>query len=130
MASMERIGLPYGLSALYVPKFTPKDHPVAWRHDEPGNLEVTINLPQLRPHPPARLQHDDVVVIVDNPDLESITVPTIAHRTSIHGKFRVDHELPGAKTQVARVTIFGVPRRGHQPANAFPQFRAMLAVQS
>ncbi len=32
---------PFGMSAVsYMPKFTPKDHPVAWRHDESGDLDV------------------------------------------------------------------------------------------
>lgn len=66
---------PFGMTvASYLPKFTPKDHPVDWRHNESGDLEVTINLPRLRPHPPARQDYDDVVVIVDDPDRESVTV--------------------------------------------------------
>lgn len=66
---------PFGMPvAPYLPKFTPKDHPVDWRHNESGDLEVTINLPRLRPHPPARQEYDDVVVIVDDPDRASITV--------------------------------------------------------
>ena len=66
---------PFGIPvAPSLPKFTPKDHPVDWRHNESGDLEVTINLPRLRPHPPARQEYDDVVVIVDDPGRESITV--------------------------------------------------------
>lgn len=79
----ERPAGPFGMSAVsYMPKFTPKDHPVDWRHDESGDLEVTINLPRLRPHPPARQEYDDVVVIVDDPDRESITV---TYTVTAHG---------------------------------------------
>lgn len=79
----ERPAGPFGMSAVsYMPKFTPKEHPVDWRHDESGDLEVTINLPRLRPHPPARQEYDDVVVIVDDPDRESITV---TYTVTAHG---------------------------------------------
>lgn len=93
---------PFGMSAVsYMPKFTPKDHPVDWRHDESGDLEVTINLPRLRPHPPARQEYDDVVVIVDDPDRESITV---TYTVTAHGYGTVfegeTFELPVERTDM------------------------------
>jgi hypothetical protein len=29
----------------------PSDYPIEWRHDDAGDLEVTVTLPRLRPHP-------------------------------------------------------------------------------
>lgn len=94
---------PFGMSALsYMPKLTPKDHPVDWRHDESGDLEVTINLPRLRPHPPARQEYDDVVVIVDDPDRASITV---TYTVTAHGYGTV-FEGEAFELPVERIDMF------------------------
>ncbi len=49
----------------------PSDYPVEWRHNDDGDLEVTITLPQLRPHPEWRSDEyaDDIVLVVD-PELD------------------------------------------------------------
>ncbi|MGB3287476.1 hypothetical protein [Mycolicibacter algericus] len=53
------------------------DYPVEWRNNEDGDLEVTINLARLRPHPVWRSEsagHDVVVVVDRAADVDEITV--------------------------------------------------------
>lgn len=55
----------------------PADYPIEWRHNDNGDLVVTVTLPELRPHPEWRSEHhgDDVVLVVDADDeTEEITV--------------------------------------------------------
>ncbi|GFG62812.1 hypothetical protein MKUB_28930 [Mycobacterium kubicae] len=62
----------------------PSDYPIEWRHNDDGDLEVTVTLPQLRPHPEWRSDEygDDIVVVVD-PGLEAdeiaVTYTATAH---------------------------------------------------
>ncbi|MBV8349415.1 MAG: hypothetical protein JOZ49_18405 [Mycolicibacterium sp.] len=45
----------------------PDGYPIEWRHNDDGDLEVTVTLPQLRPHPEWRSEHygEDIVLVVD-----------------------------------------------------------------
>lgn len=70
---------PYGITAYAEPLALarPRDYPIDWRHNDDGDLEVAVTLPQLRPHPAWRSDHfgDDVVLIVDPEfDGDEITV--------------------------------------------------------
>jgi hypothetical protein len=49
------------------PMGRPSDHPIEWRHNDDGDLQVTITLPQLRPHPEwdNDKYSDDVVLVVE-----------------------------------------------------------------
>ncbi len=71
----------------------PDMYPIEWRHNDDGELEVTVTLPQLRPHPEWRSEHhgDDVVLIAD-PDVESdeITVTYTATAQGYGEKFDGD----------------------------------------
>jgi hypothetical protein len=44
---------PYGITAYAEPLALagPRDYPIDWRHNDDGDLEVAVTLPQLRPHP-------------------------------------------------------------------------------
>ncbi len=61
-------------SVNYLQDFVPAGYPVSWDHNNDGDLEVTINLPQLRPHPPQRLTEDDIVLIAQTATPASLTV--------------------------------------------------------
>lgn len=53
------------------------DYPIEWGHNDDGDLEVTINLAQLRPHPVWRTEWfgEDVVLVVEpDSDADQITV--------------------------------------------------------
>jgi hypothetical protein len=55
----------------------PDDYPITWRHNDDGDLEVTIILPSLRPHPEWRSDRfdDDVVLVVDpGVDIDEVEV--------------------------------------------------------
>ena len=41
-----------GISAQNVKPAPPADYPVEWEDNDDGDLEVTITLAELRPHPP------------------------------------------------------------------------------
>lgn len=61
---------PYGITTAYAEPIElarPRDYPIEWRHNDDGDLEVVVTLPQLRPHPEWRSDRfdDDVVLIVD-----------------------------------------------------------------
>lgn len=62
----------YGSS--YIPPLKlrrPADYPITWGHNDDGELEVTITLPSLRPHPEWRSDaYDDDVVLVVAPEVE------------------------------------------------------------
>ena len=63
----------------------PRDYPVEWRHNDDGDLVVTVTLPQLRPYPEWRSEHhgDDVVLIVD-PGLDSDEI-TVSYTVTASG---------------------------------------------
>lgn len=65
---------PYGMGVPTLPDFTPRDYPVSWEHNDDGDLEITIDLPNLRPHPPWRHTGHDVVLVLREPGRESVTV--------------------------------------------------------
>lgn len=53
------------------------DYPIEWRHNDDGDLEVTITLAQLRPHPVWRTEsvgEDAVLVVEPDSDADQITV--------------------------------------------------------
>ncbi|GKT31783.1 hypothetical protein ADUPG1_002105, partial [Aduncisulcus paluster] len=61
------------------------DHPFDWRHNDDGDLEVTITLPRLRPLSEWRGDEygEDIVLIVDpGADIESINV---TYTATAHG---------------------------------------------
>lgn len=63
----------------------PSDYPIEWRHNEDGELEVTITLPRLRPHPEWRSDDygDDIVLVVDpSVDVDEVTV---TYTATAHG---------------------------------------------
>lgn len=78
---------PYGITA-YTEPFElarPRDYPIEWRHNDDGDLEVAITLPQLRPYPEWRSDHygDDVVLIVD-PEIDGDEV-TVSYTVTASG---------------------------------------------
>lgn len=53
------------------------DYPIEWEHNDDGDLEVTINLARLRPHPAWRSESfgEDIVLVVDpESEADQITV--------------------------------------------------------
>ena len=67
----------------------PSDYPIEWRHNDEGDLEVTVTLPQLRPHPPWRSEThgDDIVLVVDpHVDIDEVTV---TYTATAHGYGKV-----------------------------------------
>lgn len=68
----------FGPVAIPMPRLARRDdYPVEWRHDDDGDLELTINLAKLRPHPVWRSESvgDDIVLVVDHEaDANEITV--------------------------------------------------------
>jgi len=62
----------------------PADYPLKWRHDDDGNLEVTIRLPRLRPHPEWRSDGCEDVVLVVDPDVDLDEV-TVTYTVTAHG---------------------------------------------
>ncbi len=74
---------PFGSIAAYNFKpAPPADHPVEWENNDDGDLEVTITLAELRPHPPWRHNENDVVLVLRNPDLDEVTV---TYTVTAHG---------------------------------------------
>ena len=69
-----------------MPKLAPPaDYPIEWRHDDDGDLEVTITLRQLRPHPEWRSdEYGDEVVLVVEPDTEMSNV-TVTYTATAQG---------------------------------------------
>jgi hypothetical protein len=63
----------------------PADYPIEWRHNDDGDLVVTVTLPQLRPHPEWRSEHhgDDIVVVLD-PDAEANEI-TVTYTATAQG---------------------------------------------
>jgi hypothetical protein len=63
----------------------PDVYPIEWRHNDDGDLEVTVTLPQLRPHPEWRSEKhgDDVVLIVD-PEVDTDKI-TVTYTATAHG---------------------------------------------
>jgi hypothetical protein len=60
----------------------PADYPVRWDHNDNGDLEVTITLAELRPHPPWRHTGDDVVLVLRDTTLSQVTV---TYTVTAHG---------------------------------------------
>ncbi|OSC32296.1 hypothetical protein B8W69_00425 [Mycobacterium vulneris] len=60
----------------------PADYPVRWDHNGDGDLEVTITLAELRPHPPWRHTRDDVVLVLRDTALSEVTV---TYTVTAHG---------------------------------------------
>ena len=55
----------------------PAEYPIEWRHNDAGDLDVTIRLQRLRPHPEWRSDDygEDIVLVVDpGTDLDEVTV--------------------------------------------------------
>lgn len=71
---------PYGPFGTIAPQnfkvAAPADYPIDWEDNDDGDLEVTITLAELRPHPPWRQNGDDVVLVLRNADLNEVTVTT------------------------------------------------------
>ena len=59
-----------------------KDYPVAWRHNDDGDLEVTITLPELRPYPERRSDDDDIVLVLRDVNLDEVKV---TYKATAHG---------------------------------------------
>lgn len=78
--------LAYSVVGPPVPRLAPPPgYPIQWRHNDDGDLEVTITLPRLRPHPEWRSDDyaDDVVLVVDpGVDVDAITV---TYTATAHG---------------------------------------------
>ena len=71
--------LAYGVIGPVTPKLAPPaDYPLDWGHNDDGDLEVTVNLARLRPHPEWRSEAhcgEDIVLVVDpDVDVDEITV--------------------------------------------------------
>lgn len=59
------------------PLARPAGYPIEWRHNDDGDLEVTIRLPRLRPHPEWRSDDygEEIVLVVDlEADLDEVKV--------------------------------------------------------
>jgi hypothetical protein len=63
----------------------PSDYPIEWRHNDDGDLEVTITLARLRPHPEWRSESvgEDIVLVVD-PDM-AVDEITVTYTATAHG---------------------------------------------
>lgn len=68
----------FGRVAVPIPRLARRDdYPIEWRHNDDGDLEVTINLVRLRPHPVWRTESvgEDIVLVVEpDTDADEITV--------------------------------------------------------
>ena len=68
----------FGRVAVPMPRLARRDdYPIEWRQNDDGDLEVTINLARLRPHPVWRTESvgEDVVLVVEpDSDADQITV--------------------------------------------------------
>jgi len=84
----------------------PADYPVDWEDNDDGDLEVTITLAELRPHPPWRHNGDDVVLVLRNADLDEVTV---TYTVTAHGYGTVFEGEPLA-VRVEQVDIFEAVR--------------------
>jgi hypothetical protein len=72
--SWERPLGPYEFPSPDLPNLRFREYPVSWENNADGDLEVTINLPELRPYPPKRLLDDDVVLIARTATDTALTV--------------------------------------------------------
>jgi len=55
----------------------PAGYPVSWDHNDDGDLEVTITLAELRPHPPWRHVGNDVVLVMRDTRVDEMTVTAL-----------------------------------------------------
>jgi hypothetical protein len=75
----------YAPAPMPVPRMRrPDAYPIEWRHNDDGDLEVTVTLAQLRPHPEWRSEHhgEDIVLVVDpeaTADEVTVTYTATAH---------------------------------------------------
>ncbi|MCK8616713.1 hypothetical protein [Gordonia sp. C13] len=71
---------PFGHVVQNFPRINPAGYPISWDHNEAGDLVVTIDLPELRPHPPWRHNGNDVVLVARDPaDTVTVTYTVTAH---------------------------------------------------
>jgi hypothetical protein len=84
----------------------PAAYPVDWEDNDDGDLEVTLTLAELRPHPPWRHNGDDVVLVLRNADLDEVTV---TYTVTAHGYGTVFEGEPLA-VRVEQVDIFEAVR--------------------
>jgi hypothetical protein len=74
---------PYGvITPIEFSPGLPADYPVRWENNDDGDLEVTITLAELRPHPPWRHAEDDVVLLLRDTSLNEVTV---TYTVTAHG---------------------------------------------
>lgn len=78
---------PLYFSALPMPPLAPiADTPIEWRHDDNGDLEVTITLHQLRPHPEWRSDdYGDEIVLIVNPKDQGSAEVTFSYTVTAQG---------------------------------------------
>ncbi|MGH3275463.1 MAG: hypothetical protein ACRDNZ_14220 [Streptosporangiaceae bacterium] len=76
----------FGTVALPVqPLRRSSDFPIEWRHNEDGDLEVTVTLERLRPHPEWRSDdYSEEIVLVVNADIE-IDEIVVTYTATAHG---------------------------------------------
>lgn len=83
------------------------DYPIDWEHNDDGDLEVTINLAQLRPHPAWRSESfgEDIVLVVDpDSDADQITM-TYTVTAQGYGKEYVGEPLTVDVERVAMLEV-------------------------
>lgn len=105
-------GSPWMASAVAppIPFVRAKDYPVEWRHDENGDLEVTITLPELRPRQVWRSEDDDVVLMLRDVDLDQVTVSYTATTVEYHELF----EGEPIKVPVETMRMFDVFKSAYE----------------
>lgn len=66
----------FGGMPMPIPRLAPPDdYPLEWEHNEDGDLEVTINLARLRPHPVWRSEsYGENIVLVVEPDSDATEI--------------------------------------------------------
>lgn len=80
----------------------PADYPLVWDNNDDGDLEVTITLAELRPHPTWRHNNDDVVLVCRKADLTKVTV---TYTVTAHG-YGTAFEGEPFVVPVERIDIF------------------------
>lgn len=103
-------GDPYHPSISHVLRdVRPSDYPFDWRHNDDGDLQVTITLPRLRPLSEWRGDEygEDIVLIVDPGNVDSIEV---TYTATAHGYGDVFEGEPIA-VPVAKAPMFDVLRQ-------------------
>ncbi|RQO45910.1 hypothetical protein DBV08_18790 [Rhodococcus sp. KBW08] len=93
---------PFGIAPIRLPDITPVGHPISWDHNDAGDLEVIVDLPELRPHPPWRHKEDEIVLVARSSSDESVTV---RYTVTAHGYGTVFEGEP-IPIPVERVDMF------------------------